>query len=335
MTEEAIADSGETESFDMEGAQADLADALGFTEEVDEEFEEVDELEDEEVEEESTEETEETDESEEVEESEETEVITKEAPQSWKKEMHEKFATLDPDVQDYIEQRESQMKEGLEKDRTDANMGRTIRDVMTPYSNFLQQNGVNEVQMVQNMLGAHYRLSTAPQSEKDALFAQMAQNYGVSINGEKPQEVDPVIQNMQNELNGLKQNITASHEASLRATQEKVQSSVTAFANDEAHPFFDEVSDEIIVFINSGLDLKDAYEKAVWANPVTRQKELDRIQQESTEKAAKAEKQKVEKAKKAKSTNVRGRNTNKPPTETLGTMEDTMHETMREINNRS
>jgi len=56
---------------------------------------------------------------------------TRTAPQSWKKEMHEKFATLPPDVQEYIEQREVQMRDGLEKDRGDA-VGRAVENLIFP-----------------------------------------------------------------------------------------------------------------------------------------------------------------------------------------------------------
>jgi S1-C subfamily serine protease len=55
---------------------------------------------------------------------------------------------------------------------------------------------------------------------------------------------------------------------------------VNAFATDPAHPFFDEVSDDIIAILKTGASLAEAYEKAVWANPVTRQKEIARRQKE-------------------------------------------------------
>lgn len=59
---------------------------------------------------------------------------------------------------------------------------------------------------------------------------------------------------------------------------------VNAFAADPAHPFFDEVSDDIVAFLKTGASLAEAYEKAVWANPVTRQKEIARRQKEKDSK---------------------------------------------------
>lgn len=54
---------------------------------------------------------------------------------------------------------------------------------------------------------------------------------------------------------------------------------ITAFAADPAHPYFDEVTGDIAVLISAGHSLADAYEKAVWANPTTRQKEIARLEQ--------------------------------------------------------
>jgi len=239
--------------------------------------------------------------------------------------MHDKWNSLDSGMQDYIEQRESQMREGLEKDRGDANLGRTMRDVMSPYSAMLKQQGIDETVMVRNMMNAHYRLSTADDASKADIFRQMAQSYGVSIDGEQPAQIDPNIKAMQDRLQGLEQHISANHERALQEGRVRVESDVEAFASE--HEFFDDVAEQIVPLINAGYNLEDAYQNALWLNPVTRQKEVDRTSKEAAEKAEKLAKQEAEKARKAKSVNVRGRDTNKTPTEPTGTMEDTMRET--------
>lgn len=324
MPEEALADSG---GFDMDGALDTISSDLGFTSEEDEAQDESPEEITEEVTEDSTEEV--------TEEAEEHEVAKKSPPNSWKKEMHEKFSTLDPEVQDYIEQRENQMREGLEKDRGDSNLGRVMRDVMSPYSNLLKSQGINESDMVRNLMNAHYRISTSDDAGRLGLIQQLAQSYGISLDGSAPQAVDPTIKAMQDKLQGLERHISTSHEQALQAARERVQSDVEAFASDPAHEFFDEVSEQIIPLINAGYELEDAYQNAIWLNPVTRQKEIDRTSKEAAEKAQLLAKQEAEKAKKLKSVNVRGRDTNRTPTEATGTMEDTMRETYREINSRT
>lgn len=321
--EEAIADS--ESGIDMGAAMEDITTSI-FPEA------EVEVAEKPEVEADAVQQDEET--AEETAEEEVEKEVLKTLPASWKKDMEDRWANLDPTIQDYIEQRENQMKEGLEKDRGDANLGRVMRDVMSPYSEMLKTQGIDESAMVRNLMNAHYKISTADESGKVALFNQLAQSYGVSLNGEK-HEIDPAMKAMQERLQGLETHISVSHERTLQEARTRVESDVEAFAADPKHEFFDEVSEQIIPLINAGYELEEAYKNAIWLNPVTRQKEIDRTANEAAEKAQLEAKQEAEKAKKAKSANVRGRDTRKTPTEPTGTMEDTMRETFREIQNRS
>jgi len=266
---------------------------------------------------------------------------TRTAPQSWKKEMHEKYAALPPDVQEYIEQRETQMRDGLEKDRGDANLGRTMRDVMTPYREMLQAQGVDEPRAVQYLLNAHYKLSSAPAAEKQAYFATLAQQYGIDLAGVQPgaqQTVDPVIQALRDELNGIKTHLNAGQQAALTEAKQRVSKDVESFASNPEHQYFDEVSDEIVAFLHQGLELKDAYDKAVWANPVTRAKEVARIQQDAEKTLREKTQQEVEAARKAAGNTVRNRDTRRTPTEPKGSMNDlegSLRETLRDIKTRT
>jgi len=262
------------------------------------------------------------------------EVKPRAAPQSWRKEMHEFWNGVDPAVQDYIEQREQQMHEGLEKDRGDANLGRTMRDVMSPYSEMLKSQNIDESVMVRNLMNAHYRLSTADEAGKKDLINQIAQSYGLSMDGETP-KIDPALKAVQDKVNSLESHLTAAQQATQQEARERVEKDVEAFASDPEHEFFDEVSEQIVPLINSGYSLEDAYANAIWLNPVTRQKEIDRTAKEAAETAEKAAKQEVDKAKKAKSANVRGRDTVRASTEPKGTIEDTLLETYNEIQSRS
>lgn len=254
-------------------------------------------------------------------------------PASWKKDMQEKWDAIDPDTQSYFLQREQQMQDGLEKDRGDANLGRVMRDVMSPYSEMLKSQGLDESVMVKNLMNAHYRLSTSDDAGKEALIRQFAQSYGINLDGASTEQ-NPEIKALTSRLSQMEGQITASHEKTLQESRVRVESEVEAFAADPEHPFFDEVSDQIIKLINAGDSLEDAYQNAVWINPVTRQKEMDRATKEAADKAATDAKDEIRKAQKAKATNVKGRDTSKTPTEPTGTMEDTMRATFREIQSR-
>lgn len=289
------------------------------------------------IEEETVDETveEEVGKTEEVDSEEKTEEVkpeeVKSAPQSWKKEMHETWSALPKEAQEYIELREQQMREGIDVAKEDATLGRDLRDVLTPFDQLLQSQGVDQKTAVQYLMNAHYKLSTA-QTDQDKvdMINQLAQSYGVSLDGAKPTEQ---VTQLQNEINQLKQVVSQSQQESLQEKQAKAMKEVEAFASD--HEFFDDVADDIVPFINTGLTLQEAYEKAIWANPVTREKELARIEKDKQEKLEKEKQEKVEKAKKAKSTNVKS-NTNKAPTGSKGKMfdDDELNSLYEEIQSR-
>ena len=331
------------EEFDMEGAVAGVADQIfdSTSEDVDDSRGEVEE----EavapaVEEEATEPVVEEEAAAPAVEEEATEPVVeaRPAPQSWAKDKHEAWAKMPVEAQDYYIQREQQMLAGLEQYKEHSTFGKQLRDVFTPYKALLQAQGVDEAKAAQYMLNAHYRLSSGSPQERAAYFATLADSYKIDL-GMLPQaagqtEIDPTVRALQEKVGSLEQSLTRQQQAEMTAAQQKVVADVQAFAADPKHPYFDECSDDIVAFVQAGSTLEAAYEKAVYANPVTRAKEIARLQAESEatlrEKAGKS----AQIAKKATSTNVRSRDTQKAPTEPKGTMRDTMLEALEEIKTR-
>ena len=263
-----------------------------------------------------------------------TDVI--ERPASWKKDMQPTWDSMSKEAKEYVIQREDQMKQGLVKDRDDAVLGRTMRDTLAPYASLLKAQGIPEKQMVNNMLGAHYKLSTSSMAERKEVFAKLAESYGIKFDGTgQSQEIDPAVNNLTTKINRLESYLAQSQQAAQQAAQAKVISEVDAFASE--HPYFDEVESEIAIFIegDKNMTLKQAYEKAIWANPLTRQKEMDRLQQERDQKAQDEAEKKAELARKAKAVNVKTRDTGRTPTAPKGSMFDTIDETYREIKQRT
>jgi hypothetical protein len=265
----------------------------------------------------------------------ETQPQLRAVPKSWPKEMHEHWPKVDPKVQEYWENREKQMLDGLDQYKGDAGYGKQIRDITTPYKALLNSQGVDEVKAVQYFMNAHYKLSTLPPAEKAAYFANLGKAFGVdlgAINTEQSQ-VDPQVKALQDQVHEIRTSLTAREQAATNEARTRVDTEVEAFA--KANPYFDEVADDIVAMIRAGYELKDAYEKAVWANPVTRAKEMARVQTENEKQLREKSEQEAKAARKAASPNVRGRDTNKAPTEPLGKMEDTMRETLKAIRSRS
>lgn len=261
-------------------------------------------------------------------------------PKSWAKEQHERWAKIDPQTQEYIELREKQMLDGIEQYKGDAGYGRQMREVTEPYKAFITSQGVDAPKAVQYLLNAHYRLSTAQPQDKAQYFAHMAKSYGIDLASlpgqqEGAQQVDPAIKSVQDEIRSLKEQNAQRENAAIEEQRQKIAAEVQSFAQDPKNIYFDECSEEIVALIKAGHTLQSAYDKAVYANPVTRAKELARLQAE-TEKTLRAKSRtEAETARRAASPNVRSRDTRRAPTEPKGSMEDTMRSTLKTIRERT
>ena len=325
MAEENVTtDSGS--GIDIDKAVSSIAQDLGFEKETEDEVVEETTEETPDVVEEETAPVEESEETPVTEEP-ETKIAVREPPKSWSKDKHELWSKLPPEAQEYYELRENQMLSGIESYKDNATYGKTLKDVITPYEPILQAAGLDAPKAVQYLLNAHYRLTNGSPEQRKAAYEQLGQNLGL-IEG----QIDPKFKMLQDELYQIKNTLTQREQVALQETQSRVSKEVETFASDK--PYFDEVADDIVAYINAGLTLDKAYEKAIWANPVTRQKEISRL---DTERNAKLQKKAVEaqKAKNVVSHNVRSRDTSKAPTEPKGTMEDTLTETYRTIRERA
>lgn len=280
----------------------------------------------------------------EVPEIETTNIVDKRAaPASWSKEMHQHFEKLPKDVQEYIELREKQMADGISGAKEDLYFGREMKGAITPYMHIIQSQGLTPVKAVQSLMNVHVALSNSSPDQKLDYLKKIANSYGIDFNGiqraaqqvaEQRSQLPPEIQTVVDRLNSVETMYQNSQLQAQQAVQEKTRSEVDSFASDPANRYFDDVADEVVAFVQAGHDLKDAYEKAVWANPVTRQKEMARLQTEADAGRLKKQKEDADRAKKASSVNVRSRDTRKAPTELTGTMEDTMRDTLKKIKSR-
>lgn len=262
---------------------------------------------------------------------------THDVPKSWKQDMHPYWGKLDPKVQGYYIEREKQMLDGLEQYKQDAQYAKPLRDVLTPYQQMLQQINLTPQAAIDSLFKAHMRLTQgSPEQRKQAyqelgkhlqLVEEQAQANGV--------QVDPAVKNLEQKLSYLEQQMTARQQAELSEAQAKAGKEVEAFAADtKAHPYFDEVATDIAAFVAQGKTLPEAYESAVWANPVTRQKEVARVQTEHETKLKENARLSSLPKKKAASVNVRG-DAERTPTEPIGTMEDTIRDTYRQMRARA
>ncbi len=264
-------------------------------------------------------------------------VIKREAPKSWAKEQHEKWADLPAETQDYIEKRERQMLDGLDEYKEMAHVGRELNNVISPYNQMFQQANTDIKTGIQYLLQSQHALQMGTHEHRKSELMRIAQQFGVNLteNAENtPEPLDPRVEQMQNTITELQNSIRLGQQNTLTASREATQAEVAEFASDPSNLYFDELADEIAVQISAGKDLKSAYETAVYANPDTRAKEVARIQTENAAKLKEKRRLEAEKAKKATANNVRAMDTTRTPTEKKGKLfskehEEQMHQTAK------
>jgi len=264
-----------------------------------------------------------------------------EPPKSWEKDMHPYWSKTDRKVQEYYLKREKQMLDGLEQYKQDAQYAKPFREVLTPYQQMLQSLNMPPQQAVDALFKAHMRLTTGTPEARRQAYLDLGKNLQIpleQLQAAQAQQapVDPKLQELEQKFSAIEYQLTQRQQAELKAAQDVATKEVEAFASDaKAHPYFDEVATDIAAFVAQGKTLPDAYEMAVWANPVTRQKEIARVQTEHETKLKETARLEALPKKRAAGVNVRAQESGRTPTEPLGTLEDTIRATNREIRGRA
>lgn len=261
----------------------------------------------------------------------------KPAPQTWRPEVQAKWASLAPEVQAEILKREEDMFKGIESYKRDADFGKSIQQVFAPHLKSLSEQGIQPIEHMNALLEVHNILTSGTPGEKHRLASALLQQYGVDLGKPAPQE-DAEVARLRREVASLKMNDEAQKQAEVAARRAKVQQEIDTFAADPANAWYAEVEADIPALLRSGTakNLKEAYEKAVWANPVTRAKEQARLKAESDAKAkAEADAQR-KKQEAASAANVKSKaHPGGSGTVATGSIDDTLNETLRSLRNRS
>lgn len=109
---------------------------------------------------------------------------------------------------------------------------------------------------------------------------------------------------LQAKINQLEQKLQAFTSQQTQASEQTIYSQIEQFSRSPEYPYFNDVREDMAALLagNRATDLKDAYDKAVWANPNVRQAVLDA----EREKADAERKAKADAARKAQQANING-----------------------------
>lgn len=261
-------------------------------------------------------------------------VQTYDVPKSWKREMHEHWGKVTPEAQAYIIEREKQLLDGFQTFRP-------IQEAIAPYQDLLTRSNLPPAQAVALLLNAQRRLTEGPVEQRRAAYQELGRNLrlideAMTQPGAQTQPVDPVVQTLEQRLNAMEAQAQAEREYKINLIREENTKIVNAFADDtKAHPHFDEVANEIAILISQGLSLQDAYDKAVWMNPVTAEKEKARLLTEAEAKWKENARLSSLPKRKAASVNIQSDADGREPTEPVGSIEDTIRSAHRALKGRT
>jgi hypothetical protein len=192
------------------------------------------------------------------------EPVWKRPPASWKKDYHEAWATADPRIQEYAWQREEQMRKGVQPLLSKAQYADDMQKVMAPYENTIRGLGMEPTQAVRALMEADHTLRTTNGEQRAAYFRQLAQQYGVSLDGNSnfPQ-VDQNYSSLQNELIDLRGKLTSWEQQTEAQQNQVLLNEIDQFSQGAEH--FESVRPTMIQLLQGGVaeTLQEAYDKAV------------------------------------------------------------------------
>lgn len=196
----------------------------------------------------------------------------KRPPTSWKKDYHDLYKGLDPKAQEYVFQREEQMRAGVEPLLPKAKFADEMQAAIEPYMPTIRGLGIEPAKAVQALMQADHNLRNLPQQQKLAYFAQLGAQYGIDLSqaaGQVPQGqvTDPNFFALQNELNTVRGEIVSFKQAQEAQQQQALLADINAFSKKAEH--FEEVVPTMIPLLQSGMaeTLQEAYDKAIRLNP--------------------------------------------------------------------
>ena len=184
-------------------------------------------------------------------------------PASWKKDYHEAWTTADPKLKEYAWKREEEMKAGVQPLLSKAQYADQMQQAIEPYMNNIRGLGIEAPQAVKALMEADNVLRHGSPQQKQAYFAQLAQQYGINMGETQFQPTDPNFYAIQNELAQVRGEVLNWKQQQETAQNQALLSEINQFQ--AKAEYFEEARPVMIQLLNSGVaqDLDDAYQKAL------------------------------------------------------------------------
>ena len=225
-------------------------------------------------------------------------------PPSWSVAAKAEFDALPDAVKADIAKRETEISKGFEKLK--------VLKELEPYEQLAAQHGTSVAGALESYVAAEQLLTRDPVAgiawliqQYNPNLEQLSAAIGNANRTASQTATDPYAQR----LHALEQQLRQRDQQEAANRTAGLTSEIEQFAADPAHRYFENVKETMGVLLQSGqaVDLKDAYEKAVWASPDIR-KHLQADQQ----RAADAERKRKEQERVSKARTASGGLTGSP-----------------------
>jgi hypothetical protein len=104
-------------------------------------------------------------------------------PSTWKKELDAHWASLPAEVQAEIARREGDYAKGVSTYKAEFDRLKGWDEAIQPFMPVLQQHGLDPIQHAASLMQAHQALALGTPEQKLGMFARLAQQYGVPLQG--------------------------------------------------------------------------------------------------------------------------------------------------------
>lgn len=186
-----------------------------------------------------------------------------------------------------------------------------IEQIIAPYREELKRANMTPANLLQRYINTELMLRENPREA----IKMIAQTYGVDLNQPDPSADDPVLNHpafsqLRQEIMSLRGSLTQREQQEQQAQMSSRVHEIETFAEqrDEkglTHPYFSDVMDDMVLLAQAERaagrtpQLQELYDRAVWANPTTRQKALAAQSAEQERKRVEEAAQKAAQARKA------------------------------------
>lgn len=193
---------------------------------------------------------------------------TKDAPISWRADLKEKFKELPEDVKTFILKREEDIHRQFTQNDTYRQMGREIDSIIHHHADIIQ-DGVQATSIVKELMDVASILVKGSPEQKANLLIKEAEKQGIDLGAylQHQARIPKEYKELQEQNQHLKDQLTQYNNSVMMQVQTQAYQTVDSMLEDTVnYPYANEVIQDMIPLVSTGMSLDDAYKKACRLN---------------------------------------------------------------------